>query len=347
MGQTEAMTNLGAMYEKGHGGLQQDGTEAIRWWTRAAEVGDPVAQRMLAAAYSNGTCRLQQNEKMALHWWTRAAEQEDIDAMYLMSVYFSSGSESSRNYQKAFEFQRRAAELGHAEAQNELAASYLLGELVDQNEALAALWYRRASIQGHASAQCNLGAFYAKGLGGLTQNLQEALRLYESASSKGNADAQHNLALMYAEGLGGLVKDPFKSHEWCLKAAEQGHPKALAILKALPAPMTEEPRSAQAEVAPSLPTDTSSDQRAKLTPDVIELEEDFLSTKVEEVLALLQSIQSRCDPKADCTVVVEKLIARTAALKRCHGSPGPRPDAQAEPFHVASTELFETIEAVD
>lgn len=86
---------------------------------RAAEGGEPLAQRMLAGLYQRG------------------------DGV-------------ARNLERAAELYSRAAEQGDAEAQFNLGNMYLLGEGVQPDEAWAMTYYRQAARQGHALAKRNL-----------------------------------------------------------------------------------------------------------------------------------------------------------------------------------------------
>ena len=42
------MTNLGVMYRAGRGGLTKDDAEAVRWYRKAADLGDAWAVRAIS-----------------------------------------------------------------------------------------------------------------------------------------------------------------------------------------------------------------------------------------------------------------------------------------------------------
>merc|ERR1719443_1586049 len=165
----------------------------------------------------------------------KAAKQEDWDAMYWLAMWYSQGDVGTPpDAERSLYWMRRAADMGHPDAQYGLGSAFLVGDGVETNSELAAEWFGRAARNGNACAQCNLGALYAQGLGGLAQDLSEALRWYRASAEQGNADGQHNLAIMHVQGLGGLTKDMAKAREWCAKAAAQGQEKAIAMLHDLP-----------------------------------------------------------------------------------------------------------------
>lgn len=79
-----------------------------------------------------------------------AARQWELGCEYLK------GSETERDYERAFYWFCNAAEQGHAEAQFALGALYAAGDGVKQNDILAMTWYGKASDQGHVWAKRKL-----------------------------------------------------------------------------------------------------------------------------------------------------------------------------------------------
>ena len=77
-GHTDAQFSLGNVFAKGKG-VQQDYTEAVKWYHRAGEQGDAGAQFRLGVMYANGQ-DVQQNYAEAVKWYRRAAEQGDAKA---------------------------------------------------------------------------------------------------------------------------------------------------------------------------------------------------------------------------------------------------------------------------
>ena len=73
----------------------------------------------------------------------------------------------------------------------------------------------------------------------MDQNYERAAEYYEAATRQGVAEAQFNLGALYAHGQG--VEQSFETaREWWMKAAEQGHEKAIENLRRLLTKLKEE-----------------------------------------------------------------------------------------------------------
>lgn len=182
-----AQHNIGLMYDLGHG-VKQDYGEALKWYHRAVEEGDPwpPAQHNLGLMYSNGR-GVPPDYGEAAKWWHKAAEN------------------------------------GHPFSQHNLGNLYLRGQGVAQDHLEAAFWYRRAAEQGLAQAQFSVGHMYKHNLitttgyiwrtGPEGQDYGEAAKWYRRAAQQGHAAAQLNLGLMYEAGLG--VEQSYVEAEKC------------------------------------------------------------------------------------------------------------------------------------
>ena len=71
----KAQFNLGELYANGWGVPQND-IEALKWFQRAAEQGDVLAQNRLGMMYEFGL-GVPENKTEAVKWYHRAAEQGD------------------------------------------------------------------------------------------------------------------------------------------------------------------------------------------------------------------------------------------------------------------------------
>jgi TPR repeat protein len=177
-GNALAQSDLGLMYEEGHG-VPQDYAEAVRWYRRAAEQGNARAQFNLGLMYEGGH-GVPQDYVEAVRWYRRAAEQgnaraqNNLGLIYAHDAFLDDFDQRAmpdpegrvpRDYGEAIRWFRKAAEQGNAKSQFSLAFKYEQGQEVSQNYTEAIHWYRKAAEQGEPHAQFNLGVMYAKGHG--------------------------------------------------------------------------------------------------------------------------------------------------------------------------------------
>lgn len=82
-GDAEAQYTLAHLYLKGKGGVVYDVEEAIKLLERAAKRGHQMAAFDLGSLYLDGT-RVRKDSGEALKWFTRSAEMGQIDAQYFL-----------------------------------------------------------------------------------------------------------------------------------------------------------------------------------------------------------------------------------------------------------------------
>jgi TPR repeat protein len=88
-GDAEAQYNLGLMYDKGQG-VVQDYKKAVKWYRKSAEQGYAMAQSNLGFAYGQGQGVVQDN-KEAVRWYRKSAEQGDAWGQYNLGVMYYYG----------------------------------------------------------------------------------------------------------------------------------------------------------------------------------------------------------------------------------------------------------------
>ncbi len=84
-----AYTLMGHLYRDGRG-VTQDGTEAARYYTRAAELGQCAAQLSLARMYHIGSA-LGQDEALAERWYREAAMRGYPWAQFALASFYENG----------------------------------------------------------------------------------------------------------------------------------------------------------------------------------------------------------------------------------------------------------------
>ncbi|MGO8926857.1 MAG: trypsin-like peptidase domain-containing protein [Limisphaerales bacterium] len=225
-GVTLAQYYLGHCYKDGKG-VQRDYAEAAKWFRKAADHGNVSARFFFDLAYKLGPGGLK-DEAEAVGCYRKAADQGDAAAQYNLGWCYNFGQSVQQNDVEAIKWWRKAADQGHAEAQDLLGDSYDLGRGVQQDHAEAAKWYRRAADQGNANAQSSLGSCYSVGKG-VQKSDAEAAKWFRKAAEQGDAGAQTGLAFYYDDG-DGVEQNYTEAIKWWRKAADQGDRLAQGML---------------------------------------------------------------------------------------------------------------------
>ena len=105
-GETELQK--GNDYYWGHH-VEKDREEAIKWYRKAADLGNVNAQFLLGEAYYNGR-GVTKDYKNAVEWFRKAAERGDDNSQYMLGRAYYFGSGVNKNYGEAFKWWHKAAD---------------------------------------------------------------------------------------------------------------------------------------------------------------------------------------------------------------------------------------------
>lgn len=204
--------------------------EIIRWWLKAASLGNKDAINRLGIAGAKDAAG---RPYEAADWYRRVVAQgkmppEAREARRAMNNF---------RFAQAMNEYRAIAEKGNAAAQFNLAVLYSLGLDAPPDFTEAAKWYSRAAEQGLIVAWNNLGKLYEHGQG-IRQDDKKAAELYGKAADAGYPPALYNLARLAAAGRG-MPRNKTKAAAWLRQAAAEGHPDAQAELYALQGDMAQ------------------------------------------------------------------------------------------------------------
>lgn len=155
-GDRGATRQLAEMYYLGRGGVEQNFSEAARWYEKLARQGDPRAQTSLGLMYARGY-GVARNMETARKWWNFAAAQNDPGAQYNLGVIYSRGEGVEQDYARAAQWLRLAAQRGHIQAQNNLGLLYHEGKGLERDPVRAYFWLKVATLQGDDVSQQALG----------------------------------------------------------------------------------------------------------------------------------------------------------------------------------------------
>jgi S1-C subfamily serine protease len=149
-GDVEAQLTVGIMYDLGQG-VPQNFTEALKWYTQAANKGNPIAQNNLGVMYLNGSGTAQ-NFVDAAKWISLAANQGYAKAQMNLGFLYADGHGVPRNPLNSMVWLRKAAEQGDSVAEEALGDVYAKGNIVRWDYIEAYKWYTLAAAQGDQNA---------------------------------------------------------------------------------------------------------------------------------------------------------------------------------------------------
>lgn len=215
-GDTETFARIGTAYAEGQGGVPSDWSEAVGYYRRGAEAGDPVAQERLAHGFYWGLGVKKSNAE-AREWYAKAAEAGHPLGMTQLGIFEEFGYAGKPiRLAAARRWYERAAEAGDSKAKTNLGYLYQTGKGVKKDYEQALRLYRSAVAAGdHARAFERLGQCYRLGIG-VAEDVSQAANLFERG-----VDAGSGLA---ARRLGDLFEDeaPTKARRWFLRGGELG-----------------------------------------------------------------------------------------------------------------------------
>ncbi len=173
-------------------------TEAVDWYQRAAELDDLEAMKSLALMYTTGK-GVEKNRGKADRLYKKmfprlrvAASENDISAIRTIAYMCENGLGVPKRVDAAIGWYRSAADLGDIASMRNLIAIYELGAYVPQNEKLAVDWLKKAAEKGDALSMRELGERFEHGEG-VTEDKKQAIQWYQTAASFGDRMAQKAL----------------------------------------------------------------------------------------------------------------------------------------------------------
>lgn len=218
-GSRDAMYELSDCYIDGEG-VEKNEKLAIKWLTKAADLGHPLAQTVIGGIYCFGRFGIDQNYVLSEKYLKMAADNNIPEAQaYLSQLYVY-----TEEYSQAMMWARKSAQASCPESYSILGELYLNGLGVKSNPIEALTWYEKAAEKGDADAQNIAGNIYSsKELNVL--DLNKAFKYYQMAATQNHLYGMFNLGLCYATGDGCEI-DISKAIEWIEKAGNEGCPEA-------------------------------------------------------------------------------------------------------------------------
>lgn len=229
---------IGVCYDNGYG-VNEDDSEAVRWYRKAAENGSLMAQFNLGVMYYKGE-GVAKDERESEKWYRKAAEggyekaKEALERIEKLKAAIRELADLKARERKntdealiAFRGERwydgfklaQNADKNNRDIQFFIGVCHFFGYGgASQNDMEAAKWFKKASDQGHDAAQANLGGMYLEGKG-VSVDYTEGIRLLRKSADRGNAKGLRMLSVAYENGVG--VQQDYVQAIRYLKQAEK------------------------------------------------------------------------------------------------------------------------------
>ena len=241
-GEAEAQNALGEAYYDGKG-VTENLTEAVKWFTKAAEQENAKAEYNLGDCYYYGNGVQYRDREEAVKWYTKAAEQGLPMAQCNLGICYENGDGVEKNLEETVKWYTKAANQEYARAQYLLGKAYDNGKGVAKNDSEAMKWYLKAVKNNYPQAVSYYGVMLLVGdkQKGVTKNIPEGVKYLRKAADLKNLDAIQVLVgdyLSKMQGENDLGISKYLSYADFVKylkiGAEQGNQDMKTILANLP-----------------------------------------------------------------------------------------------------------------
>ena len=225
-GSIKQQVELGAAYFTGRG-VPQDEKRAAYWYERAANAGDPGAQKQIGYFYELGI-GVARDPSTAVRWYERAAASGLISAKVNLGVAYLLGDGVQKDPSFAEDLFRHAYKQGNGMAACYLGEMYIKGMGVPRDEAAGEHWYEAGAKLHDPRAEfqlANLLWHRQKDTG----ELKQAVKLLHEASGSGMVPAKHQLAVILLKHPE-LAASPQEAPALLKEASEAGEWRASVAL---------------------------------------------------------------------------------------------------------------------
>ena len=187
-GNTAAMINLGNIYESGQLDGKPDYKKALKWYHKAALMGDNTGLFDYANMLHNGY-GVRRDRETAFTIFRKLAERGFKAAPFYLGLYYEKGYVVEKNYKTAMRFYQLGASSNDAYCYNQLGRMYSLGlGLPKKEESTGFFYYEQAAKLGDVMGLSNMAYAYEVGQG-VEQDMVKAIELYTKAADAGEVHA--------------------------------------------------------------------------------------------------------------------------------------------------------------
>lgn len=149
-GDSQAMNNLGVLYDQGKG-VDVDAGRAVYWFAQSANAGNPAGMSNYGRMLEQGR-GIPANPEEAARWFDQAARKGQPEAQYNLGFLYENGRGVPKDDAAAAAWYSRAASLKQPDALARLGHLFRNGQGVAKNEERGALLLYAAAMEGSTSA---------------------------------------------------------------------------------------------------------------------------------------------------------------------------------------------------
>jgi uncharacterized protein len=228
-GSIEDEIKLGSAYMAGNG-VVQDEKLAAYWYEKAANSGDPIAQKQIGYLYEVGV-GVPRDPQRAMRWFERSVAGGYVAAKVDLGVAYMWGLGVKKDLDLSAQFFQEAATKGDGLGACYLGDMYYSGTGVAKSEAVAQHWYEIGSKLHDPMSEYRLGVIHSTDRSNIPE-LKKAMQLYRESAAAGYVPAMYALGLLLVR-VPELTSPQDKPVELLKEASESGSWRASLILGVL------------------------------------------------------------------------------------------------------------------
>lgn len=180
--------------------LQKDYAAAHAIYLSLANQNDAKACYNLGLMYQDGD-GVAKNMDEAVKWYTKSAELNYKEAQYTLASLVFQRQIQSISYPQAVTYYEQAAKQGHVKSQLNLGMLYLRGDVIAQDMPAAVQWLNLAASNNNSEAQGYLADLYQQGAGVEQDTVKAAMWLMLATQNEDkHFVTRHTKMLSYLSG---------------------------------------------------------------------------------------------------------------------------------------------------
>lgn len=226
---TQHEIELAAAYLMGRG-VAQDEKQAAYWYQKAAEAGDPEAQKQIGYLYQVGL-GVPADPARAVHWYQLSAANGLVSAKVNLGVAYLMGIGVSKNSALGEHLFLEAAAKGSGLAAGYLGEMYFYGVGVQQDRQTAKHWYEVGAKLHDPQAEFRLASILIADPNS-PHNLSKIVDNLRRSAAEGYVPAMYTLGHLFATQPS-LSSSPNEMLSLLNKASEAGYWNSSALLGVL------------------------------------------------------------------------------------------------------------------